>query len=217
MTVVKFDRGQCCEGVAVVVRSRRERRKQEVHDRLLEAAWRLFGERGYDETTVAEIAEAADVAKGTFFNHFPTKESLAEALLSWRIGLLRGRVLEAPDAPASAVARIKLLMAAMGDELAPKEGLARSGFLVRLGAPAHRHSVHQMGSVLQELVVLAQGAGEIRDDVAPGLVARLLMTTWLYQYSKWWHEEGDFPEEGALVRAIDVLIEGLAGRKGRSM
>ena len=92
MTVVKFDRGQCCEGVAVVVRSRRERKKQEVYDRLLEAAWRLFGEQGYDETTVAEIAEAADVAKGTFFNHFPTKESLAEALLSWRIGMLRGQV-----------------------------------------------------------------------------------------------------------------------------
>jgi hypothetical protein len=115
------------------------------------------------------------------------------------------------------LARIKLLMVALGEELAPKEGLARSGFMARIGAPAHRQSVHHIGSVLQELVVLAQGAGEIRDDVPPGLVARLLMTTWLYHFSKWWHDEDGFPEEGALVRAIDVLVEGLEGRKGRSM
>ncbi|MBN1641625.1 MAG: helix-turn-helix transcriptional regulator [Anaerolineae bacterium] len=220
--------------------SRWERRKREVRERLMEAAWQLFSDRGYEETTVAEIAEAADVAKGTFFNYFPTKESIAEQIMLWRIDLLRERVLGAPDAPQSALARIKLLMAAMGDEFAPKQGLARMGFmarigapvprqeavadepqvrrriLVRFGAPAHRHSVHHMGSVIHELVVQAQAQGEIRADVEPGLVARLLMTSWLYHFSKWEHEEADFPGEESVMHAIDVLIEGLDGRTGRS-
>lgn len=40
------------------------------------AAVRLFTEQGYDETSIADITEAADVSKRTFFLHFPTKEDV---------------------------------------------------------------------------------------------------------------------------------------------
>lgn len=60
--------------------SRRERRKQEVERRIREAARTLFLRKGYEQTTVEEIAERADVAKGTFFNYFPRKDSLLEAI-----------------------------------------------------------------------------------------------------------------------------------------
>jgi AcrR family transcriptional regulator len=220
--------------------SRWERKKAEVRRRLLEAAWLLFSDQGYDDTTVAQIAQAADVAKGTVFNYFPTKEAIAEQVLFWRIDLLRERVLAEQDAPESALARIKLLMVAMGDEFAPRKGLARSGFMARIGAPAqqhpfvrdgppprrlvlmrmgktaHRQSVHRIGSVIHELVVLAQAQGEIRDDVEPGLVARLLMTSWLYHLFRWEHEGAEFPEEESVLRNVDLLIEGLGGGKGRS-
>lgn len=57
-----------------VVESRRERKKQQVRRQLAEAAIRLFSEQGYEGTTVAQIAAAADVATKTFFNYFPSKE-----------------------------------------------------------------------------------------------------------------------------------------------
>ena len=60
--------------------SRRERKKSETRQRLLDAAWRLFQEQGYDHTTVAQITEAADVGKGTFYNHFKSKEHLFFAI-----------------------------------------------------------------------------------------------------------------------------------------
>src|SRR5579863_8077672 len=53
---------------------RRERHRVEMRDRIYRAALRLFAERGFLETTVEDITEAADVGKGTFFNYFPTKE-----------------------------------------------------------------------------------------------------------------------------------------------
>lgn len=55
---------------------RRERKKQRTHQALLEAAVRLFERKGYDETTVAEIAAAADLSTRTFFLHFPAKEDV---------------------------------------------------------------------------------------------------------------------------------------------
>lgn len=55
---------------------RRERKKQQTRAALIEAAVGLFRQRGYEQTTVAEIAEAADVSTRTFFLHFPTKEDV---------------------------------------------------------------------------------------------------------------------------------------------
>jgi AcrR family transcriptional regulator len=54
-------------------RGRRERRKAETRARLLSAARRLFVQRGYDATRPQDVAEAADVAVGTFYAHFSDK------------------------------------------------------------------------------------------------------------------------------------------------
>lgn len=54
----------------------RERKKLRTRRAILDAATELFEEKGYEQTTVSEIAAAADVATKTFFNYFPSKEEL---------------------------------------------------------------------------------------------------------------------------------------------
>lgn len=54
----------------------RERKKDATRVRLMQAALELFEERGFDEVSVAEIAEAAEVSKKTVFNYFDVKEDL---------------------------------------------------------------------------------------------------------------------------------------------
>lgn len=58
---------------------RRERKKLATRRSIADHALRLFLERGFDSVTVAEIAEAADVAASTVFKHFPSKEAIAFA------------------------------------------------------------------------------------------------------------------------------------------
>ena len=71
--------------------TRRERRKLEVRQRILEASRDLFKAQGIEATTIVEICERADVAEKTFFNHFASKKPLLQGfavdglqqLLSW--------------------------------------------------------------------------------------------------------------------------------------
>src|SRR3954447_25654665 len=69
----------------------RERKKEQTRRQIAETARRLFGERGFEQVTVAEIARAADVSAQTVFNYFPTKEDL----VYWRLGDFEDELLTA--------------------------------------------------------------------------------------------------------------------------
>ena len=55
---------------------RRERKKLKLRRSVQREALRLFADRGYEDTTVEQIADAADISTTTFYRYFPTKEDV---------------------------------------------------------------------------------------------------------------------------------------------
>ncbi|MBE1573659.1 TetR/AcrR family transcriptional regulator [Amycolatopsis roodepoortensis] len=93
----------------------RERKKWRTRKVLIETAYRLFERQGYDLTTTAEIAAAAEVSTATFFNHFATKEDLlltddGEHILRVGLDVLAAR--EAGEKPGGLLRRAMLGMLA---------------------------------------------------------------------------------------------------------
>jgi AcrR family transcriptional regulator len=87
----------------------RELKKQRTRDALLQAAFRLFTTKGYEQTTVDEIAEAVDVSQRTFFRYFASKEEAA--FFVTRIG--ESHILEAVRARPPAEAPFEALRRAV--------------------------------------------------------------------------------------------------------
>ena len=83
----------------------RERKKQRTRDALLRAAVELFTTRGYEATTVDDIAEAVDVSQRTFFRYFAGKEEAALALQELAVARFVEAVRERPadEAPMQAL------------------------------------------------------------------------------------------------------------------
>ena len=138
---------------------------------------RLFAERGYANTPVEEITEAADVAKGTFFNYFPTKEAILQALAERQLGVVKAAEEQAREATSVRPVLLEMLHG-LSQRPARSQLLLRSligvamtnntlsTFLSRVleGARGHIATIMQRGREL----------GELREDLTPVELARVL-------------------------------------------
>ena len=76
-------------------RSRKERRRNRNRQALVDSGYRVIAEKGIDAATMAEIAELADVAAGTVYNYFESKDELVVSVMEQVMERLAQRVLVA--------------------------------------------------------------------------------------------------------------------------
>src|SRR5256885_3477108 len=91
---------------ARVSASRSERRKARTTTAIMDAAERHFLERGFQNAKVDEIAEDADVAVGSVYNHFGSKEGLYRAALERALSLFEAYMDEEPATEGSALEQL---------------------------------------------------------------------------------------------------------------
>ena len=96
----------------------RERKKAKTHEAIQEAALRLFREQGYAQTTIEQIAEAAEVSPSTFFRYFPTKEDI---VLHDALDPLFFAAFAEQPAELSPVQALRASLRAVAERLTPQE------------------------------------------------------------------------------------------------
>jgi AcrR family transcriptional regulator len=157
---------------------RRERHRAETRERLFRAALKLFAERGYQETTVEAITEAADVGKGTFFNYFPTKEHVLATFGDERIAAIERAVEVAREQKGPVLPVIKNLTTDLAGQSLESAALLRSIYAAHASCLLVRvelqKRLRRARRLMAEMLTLAQQRGEIRRDRAAADLARLI-------------------------------------------
>jgi AcrR family transcriptional regulator len=168
---------------------RRERHRRETRDRLYRAALALFAERGFLETTVEDITEAADVGKGTFFNYFPTKEHILAEFGGQRTAAVE-RALEQARVTKGPV--LDVFRELVGDAVGQADksaALLRAIFAAHASCTSVREELvkrSQLGRrLLAQIFLLAQQRGEIRRDIAAMDLARMTQRIFMGVTMSW--------------------------------
>jgi AcrR family transcriptional regulator len=163
--------------------NRRERRRIETRERIYRAALEIFARRGYLDTTVEDITEAADVGKGTFFNYFPTKEHVLATYGDERVAAIERSLQNVRTAKRSVRAALKELATDLAGQSAESPDLLRSIFAAHLScAPVRaelQNRLQRARRLLAEMVAIGQKRGEIRCDRSPADLARLTQLIFL--------------------------------------
>jgi AcrR family transcriptional regulator len=169
--------------------NRRERHRVETRERLYRAALELFAERGFLETTVVDITEAADVGKGTFFNYFPTKEHVLAAYGGERIAAVERALEKARATSGSVLDVLGELAADAAGQSHENPALIRAIYAAHAScAPVRAELQKRMRTsreLIAEIILLAQKRGEMRRDVAPIELARLIQTVVIGMTMAW--------------------------------
>ncbi len=154
--------------------NRTERRKLEVREKILAAAFDLFLSQGVAATRIEEICERADVANRTFFNHFATRQDMIRALAERRLVNLHDVVFDRADEaiPARLVGVFDDIAAALvgsGDTYREMIGemLATSGYGIQRGS--------KLRDTFVELVKEGVSRGEVSARHDPETLADIVV------------------------------------------
>lgn len=184
----------------------RERKKEQTRRAIEDAAFRLFEERGYSATTVAEIAEAADIAPRTFFAYFPSKEAVVFADFEETFITLEARLRERLEGETT----FEALRAWIGD-LIDNEKISDDHEVVRRrlvcdNASLESHERHIMGR-LEHLIAInvARDLGDEPTDLQPRLVAAAAVAALMAMGSDKDHEKHEEVDAESLRQLDDAF------------
>ena len=188
---------------------RRERKKARTQAAIQHEALRLFREKGYDRTTMEEIAEAADVSASTLFRHFGSKEAL---VLTDEYDPLIIEACKSQPAELGAVEAIRRGIRAVFEQ-ASDEALAdlRNRGELALSVPDLRAAMlDQLAQAIRDLTaIVAERAGRPSDDFAVATLAGAVMGVMLSAELYWVEHPGSdlfALLDEALARLDDGLI-----------
>ena len=194
---------------------RRARKKARTRREILDAAMTLFETLGFDAITVEQICQAADVARGTFFLHFPTKSAL---LHEWNRELASELSLRLAEPRGSAVAEYRMLVDHVGQRWlrhADVMGAMLRDFLASPGAATAAGGEEDLRALVEEIVRRGQERGEFRRNVAPRLAATLLLTTAAAILAGAVFREGEATPEEIRNQLLHAALHGLVQPKPR--
>ncbi|MEV6669858.1 TetR/AcrR family transcriptional regulator [Streptomyces sp. NPDC051162] len=195
---------------------RRERNKQKVRQRLYSSALTLFAEQGYDHTSIDEIAELADVARGTFFNYFHRKEDLIGEWGQQRRALLRERLdASTPPGHERTEERLRRCMTALADinEEERETTIAMLMAWAKAGRPVLEEPY--ACEVFSEVVEAGVAYGELDAALSPPQVSNVVRDAYLGVLYRWAQAGGTgVCLHAELESLLQILLHGVL-RTGR--
>ena len=191
--------------------TRRARKKERTRQEIYGAAMDLFTARGFDAVTIEAICEAADVARATFFLHFPTKASL---LHEWNCQVAAEFSAGHTEPRGSAVDELRGLVEHISGRLRAQAdvmaAMLREFFATPEAVVAARSAAQDLHALFESIIRRGQARGELRASVDPRLAVAVVLSTSAAILSGQVWKPGELPPD-AQSQFFEVVFHGLTG------
>ncbi len=193
--------------------SLRQQQKQARKERIFHAAMRLFHERGFHQTTIMDIAKAAEVSRGTFFNYYAYKEAI---LLEFAAGRLAG-LAQAVEAQLAQDADPLATLYGVFDQLATFVAnnrvliLPLSYELLNPDPERSRAAITTLplAQIIARVLERGQARGQIRQDLTKERLGRTLANAYFMTALQWAAYRPDRSIHEEMRFALKLNLEGL--------
>lgn len=196
--------------------SRRERKKRESKARILKVARKFFQNKDFENTSIEEIADGADISKSTFFNYFNSKENLLKEIANEEIDKIRDYIGLELNKKLSAKDKIYLVMKSLLEDSASYNRLSKRIMqTMSLSSNEKNLYITKLENILVELVEEGQVKGELRVDISAYRTATIIVGAYYWIFLKWisYNVSLTDDQESEYVGLLDVIFTGLVVEK----
>ncbi|SHL12068.1 transcriptional regulator, TetR family [Pseudonocardia thermophila] len=176
-------------------------------DEIVDIAVGVFLERGYDATSMADLAKAAGVTKSSLYYHVSSKEELFELGVGRALDALFGVLKEPESLTGPAVGRIRHIVRRMVAIVAAQRPEVALLVRARGNTPAEQRVLDRRKQFDRAMAVLVEQAvreGDLRIPMEPALYARLILGAAASVVE--WYRPGGSVKPAQLVEAVESMV-----------
>lgn len=190
--------------------SLREKKKIETRNKIFEVSGRLFKEKGFEKVTVDEITREAGIAKGTFFNYFPTKAALLREFGKQKEEMVYNMVRAELKNSTSTKEKIKntLVFVARSNEK-DKELTKLFVFEYLRHYGYEERNSRSLNTILQELLENGVKKGEVRSSIDIKRAAENITGIYFSSLMEWLWSNSDYSFSDDISKKIDIVFDGI--------
>jgi AcrR family transcriptional regulator len=191
--------------------TRTQKRQKETKERIFRVAMELFIKNSFENTTVSDITEAADIGKGTFFTYFPTKEAVFKQLGEMTMEIMSTTAEEGIKAKQPIPLILKNTIAASADWHESNKPITQQMVRLNVSMEPNTPNKRRFFELLNSLIHIGQENGELNHEINTQDAALVLVAIYFTAVSFWAITENVSLKE-RLTSSVDVVLKGLAAR-----
>lgn len=193
--------------------SRRETKKRELREAIYETAMALFLQKGFDNVTVEDITHQIEIAKGTFFNYFPNKESILLYFMRRHLDEVKDQIPRVIKEAKTTQQKLHCLFSILAKMVVTNEPLVKWVLLESLRLRVYKKEKKEVSrKILQNVVEIireGQERGEIKKNMNPEKIAKIMESIFFFSAIRWLTFDRHTPLIDDIQEQIHYFFQGI--------
>jgi AcrR family transcriptional regulator len=192
--------------------SRIERKKEETKQKIITVALYLFKQQGIDATTMEQIAEKVDIAKGTLYNYFPVKEAILNEFIQRSFQKKYDDRIMQLRKMTDTRSRMTLILSELINGVQAEKAIFEKFFVYRIqnmiSLSRDQSMESGIGMLETEIIELGQKSSELRNDLPLDFLKALFEFVFIVVAQQFYKEPVQFKASEAIEQGVDLFMNG---------